>query len=46
VKCVRFDNGQIRRVTNHAAAKFVKNHQACYVPKQEWKDEVRDKDLK
>ena len=42
MKCIRMEKGNIRRVSNEMAQQLVKADKACYVPKSEWKSEVRD----
>jgi len=42
MKCVKHGD-KIKRVTDQEAATLVKSGQATYVPKREWKKEVRDK---
>lgn len=43
MKCIKYHNGTIKRVTNHTAHTAVQYLKiAVYVPKSVWKQEVRD----
>lgn len=44
MKCVRYKDGVVDRISDEKAHEAVSQKQATYVPKNIWKKEVRDAD--
>lgn len=42
MKCIKYTDGKVTRVTDSVAESIVNKGKAIYIPKSIWKDKVRD----
>jgi len=43
MKCIELKDGSIKKVSDTEGREQVRSHEAKFIPKKRWKEEVRDK---